>query len=148
MQRKATAIWRGNMQQGQGEISTESGVLKSTPYSFSKRFGDTPGTNPEELIGAAHASCFAMALSGALNAKGFTPDSLTVNATVSLEKKGNEWTVIASHLQLNAQVPGIDPNQFKVISEDAKNNCPISRLLDTEISLDARLEGPSSHVSH
>ncbi|MGE5086285.1 MAG: OsmC family protein [Bacillota bacterium] len=148
MQRKATAIWRGNMQQGQGEISTESGVLKNTPYSFAKRFGDTPGTNPEELIGAAHASCFAMALSGALTAKGFIPDSLTVNATVSLEKKGNDWTVTASHLQLNAQVPGIDPNQFKALSEDAKNNCPISRLLDADISLEARLEGPSSYIAH
>lgn len=147
MQRKATAIWRGNMQQGQGEVSTESGALKSINYSFAKRFGNTPGTNPEELIGAAHSSCFAMALSGALSAKGFPPDSLAVNASVTIDKKGNDWTVTASHLQLNAQVPGIDANQFKVIAEDAKNNCPISRLLDAEISLDARLEGPSSHAS-
>ncbi|MBO9665478.1 MAG: OsmC family protein [Bdellovibrio sp.] len=148
MQRKASAVWRGNLQQGQGEISTESGVLNRTPYSFSKRFGNVPGTNPEELIGAAHSSCFAMALSGALSAKGFTAESLEVSATVTLEKSGNDWTVTASHLDLSAKVPGLDQTQFNTIAEDAKNNCPISRLLDTEISLEARLDEGEARVSH
>lgn len=140
MQRSANAIWKGSLQQGQGVISSASGAIKQVPYSFAMRFGDTPGTNPEELIAAAHASCFAMATSGALTAKGLEPLNLDVKATVTLQKEGANWTVTASHLELKAQVNDVTQGQFLEIANDAKANCPISRLLNAEISLDARLE--------
>jgi osmotically inducible protein OsmC len=148
MERKASVQWKGNIQQGQGEISTESGVLNRTPYSFGRRFGTEKGTNPEELIAAAHSSCFAMAFSAALTQKGFTADSINVNAAVSIEKNGSDWVITHSNLVLRAKIPGIDQAQFKSISEDAKNNCPVSRLLDTEISLDAALDEGEMRATH
>lgn len=139
MQRHASAVWRGSIQKGQGQISTESGALKQLPYSFSTRFGEQPGTNPEELIAAAHASCFAMATSAALSSKGLEPLSLDVQATVSIQKEGDSWKVTSSHLELKAQVNDVTQGKFMEIAEDAKTNCPISKLLNTEISLDAKL---------
>ncbi|UYL09259.1 OsmC family protein [Bdellovibrio sp. SKB1291214] len=148
MERKASVQWKGNIQQGQGEVSTESGVLNRTPYSFSRRFGTEKGTNPEELIAAAHSSCFAMALSAALTQKGFTADTLNVNAAVSIEKNGSDWVITHSNLSLRAKIPGIDQTQFKTIAEEAKSNCPVSRLLDTEISLDAVLDEGEARATH
>lgn len=140
MQRQAYAVWQGPMQHGKGLISTFSGAIKQVPYSFSMRFADTPGTNPEELIAAAHASCFAMALSGALSEKGFEPVTLNVRATVNLEKVDTAWTVTSSHLELKGQIHNIAQEEFLKIAESAKTNCPISRLLKAEISLHAQLE--------
>lgn len=139
MQRQAQAVWRGNLQQGQGHISNLSGTLKNVSYSFNTRFSDSPGTNPEELIAAAHASCFAMATSGGLSAKGFTPEELNVVATVMIEKSGDTWSVSSSHLNLHAHVPEITQTQLLEIVEVAKKNCPISRLLNTEITMEAHL---------
>jgi len=140
MQRTANAIWHGSITRGQGEITTSSEILKSVPYSFSTRFGQSPGTNPEELIAAAHASCFAMACSAALSAKKFEPDFLDVVSNLTLDKQGDSWTVTASHLTLHARVPNIDDAQFQTIVKDAKENCPISKLLKAEITLDAKLD--------
>ncbi|MEK2690760.1 OsmC family protein [Bdellovibrio sp. GT3] len=148
MERKAEVLWRGNLQQGQGEVSTESGALKKVPYSLMRRFGNEPGTNPEELIAAAHSSCFAMALAAALTQQGITPESLQVNAAVSIEKNGNDWVITHSNLVLRAKIPGIDQNRFNSIAEEAKNNCPVSRLLDTEISLDATLDEGELRAQH
>lgn len=140
MQRKASAVWQGSLQTGSGQITTESGVLKQTPYSFSKRFGDVLGTNPEELIAAAHSSCYAMALTAALSQKSIEPKILDVSATVSLEKQGAGWSVTASRLNLKAKVPGIEKADFMTVAEDAKKNCPISKLLNAEISLEVMFE--------
>ncbi|QLY26758.1 OsmC family protein [Bdellovibrio sp. KM01] len=148
MERKASVQWKGNIQQGLGEISTESGALNKTPYSFGRRFGTEKGTNPEELIAAAHSSCFAMAFSAALGQKGFNAETINVNAAVSIEKNGSDWVITHSNLVLRAKIPGIDQNQFKTIAEDAKNNCPVSRLLDTEISLDATLDEGEMRATH
>lgn len=145
MQRKGSAHWQGNIQNGQGEISTESGVLKDVPYSFSARFENSPGTNPEELIGAAHAGCFAMALSGALSKKGFNAESLDVSATVTVEKDGEGFTISSSKLKLRAQVPGVDGKLFETIAQDAKDNCPVSKVLNAEISLEIDFHESLSH---
>lgn len=145
MERTASAYWRGSIQRGRGEVTTASGVLKNSPYSFSTRFENAPGTNPEELIAAAHASCFAMALSGALTKAGFEPKALDVSAAVSIEKDGEGFTVRSSKLKLRAQVPNIDGAKFSMIAEDAKKNCPISKLLNAEITLEARLEGAPNY---
>lgn len=136
MDRKATAVWRGNLQNGKGEISTESGVLRNTPYSFSTRFGEASGANPDELIAAAHASCFTMALSGALAKKGYIADSLETSATVTVEKQGDGFAITSSKLRLRAQVPDIDRGTFESIANDAKTNCPVSKALSIKISLD------------
>lgn len=140
MQKKGSAVWNGSLQKGGGKVSTESGVLKDAPYSFAKRFEGQAGTNPEELIAAAHSSCFAMALSAALTQKGIEPKQLDVSAAVNLEKQGAGWSVTASHLQLRAQVPGIEQKEFMDIANDAKKNCPISKLLNAEITLEAQLQ--------
>jgi osmotically inducible protein OsmC len=140
MKRSATAVWNGSLKEGTGALSAPGGVLKSTPYSFGSRFASGAGTNPEELIAAAHAGCFAMALSAALGEAGFTPDRLEVTAEVSLDNvppKG--WTVTASHLILIAKIPGIDATKFDEIAAKAKANCPISRLLNATITLTANL---------
>ena len=140
MKRSASAVWNGSLKEGTGALTSPGGALHSTPYSFGSRFASGAGTNPEELIAAAHAGCFAMALSGALGEAGFTPDRLEVTAEVSLDNvppKG--WTVTASHLVLNAKIPAIDPAKFDEIAAKAKANCPISRLLNATITLTAKL---------
>jgi osmotically inducible protein OsmC len=140
MKRTATAVWNGSLKEGNGALTTPGGALKSTPYSFSSRFAAGAGTNPEELIAAAHAGCFAMALSATLGEAGITPERLEATAEVSLENvppKG--WTVTASHLVLNAKIPGIAAAKFEELAAKAKANCPISRLLNANITLAAKL---------
>jgi len=140
MKRKASAVWRGDLKSGRGTISTESTVLKDTQYSFGTRFENGVGTNPEELIGAAHAGCYSMALSAELGKAGFTPDSIATSATVTLENHPQtSWTVTKIHLDTTAQIPGISAEKFAEIAHGAKVGCPISRLLKAEISLEARL---------
>lgn len=139
MQRKASAIWQGGLKNGTGTLNTASGTLKETPYSFRMRFEDAPGTNPEELVAAAHAGCFAMALSAQLEGAGITPERLDVTATVTMEKSDGGWAVTKSHLDLTARIPGADPEKFKTAAENAKAGCPISKLLKAEITLDAKL---------
>ena len=140
MQRKASAIWHGGLKDGKGSISTDSGVLKNTQYSFSTRFENGIGTNPEELIAAAHSGCFAMALSAMLGEAGFTPERIDVSAEVSLDNVPPAgWTVTASHLVLQAKVPGIDTAKFAEIAGKAKAGCPISRLLNAKVTLAATL---------
>jgi osmotically inducible protein OsmC len=140
MQRKASAVWRGDLKTGKGSLSTTSGVLQETQYSFGTRFENGVGTNPEELIAAAHAGCFAMAFSAELGQAGFTPASIHATATVTLEKTDAGWTVTESDLDLTAKIPGIDGAKFLEIAKGAKANCPISRLLNAKITLDAKLE--------
>jgi osmotically inducible protein OsmC len=139
MKRKASARWQGGLKTGMGTVSTESGALKVEPYSFFFRFDNQPGTNPEELIAAAHAGCFAMALSGALGGAGMIAEILEVTATVSLETVDGKPTVTTSHLDLTARIPGADATKFKETAEGAKAACPISRLLNATITLDAKL---------
>jgi lipoyl-dependent peroxiredoxin len=140
MKRKASAAWRGDLKSGHGNLSTESGVLRDSPYSFGTRFGNVSGTNPEELIGAAHAGCFTMALAAALQEAGFTADTLETSATVALENlPETRWTVTGVRLETVARVPGVSAERFAAIAAGAKANCPISRLLKAEIALEARL---------
>jgi lipoyl-dependent peroxiredoxin len=141
MKRKASAIWLGGLKDGSGSISTESGVLAQTQYSFSTRFENGVGTNPEELIAAAHAGCFAMAFSAELGKAGLTPESIHATATVSLDKTDAGWTVTESHLDLTAKIPGMDEAKFIAIANGAKAGCPISRLLNAKVTLQAKLEG-------
>ena len=141
MIRKASAIWKGSLKDGKGNISTESGVLSNTPYSFSTRFENGKGTNPEELIAAAHAGCFTMALSAQLGNAGITPDSLETTATLTLEKLDAVWTVTKVHLDVAARIPGNDQTAFEKAAQNAKAGCPISRLLKAEITMSARLLG-------
>ena len=140
MKRNASAQWQGDLKTGQGTISTESGVVKDAPYSFAKRFEEEKGTNPEELIAAAHASCFTMALSAELGKAGMTAQSLSTTCTVTFEKVGDKPTVTASHLQLVAKIPGASEEAFRQAAETAEKNCPISKLLKAKITMDARLE--------
>ncbi|HEU5071563.1 MAG TPA: OsmC family protein [Verrucomicrobiae bacterium] len=140
MKRKASAVWNGSLKDGKGAISTESGALKALQYSFGTRFENGVGTNPEELIGAAHAGCFAMAFSAELGKAGLTPASIQATATVTLDKTDAGWTVTASHLDVAARVPGADANQVLAIANTAKAGCPISRLLKAEVTLTARVE--------
>lgn len=139
MQRKASAQWRGGLKDGKGTVSSASGVLKSTPYSFSTRFEDQPGTNPEELIAAAHAGCFSMALSGQLGGAGMTADSIDTTATLTMEKLDAGWTVTKVHLDVTAKIPNADKAKFEQAANNAKAGCPISRLLKAEITMDAKL---------
>ncbi len=140
MKRTATAVWKGSLKEGSGSLTAPGGALKNTQYSFGSRFASGAGTNPEELIAAAHAGCFAMALSAALGEAGFTPTSLDATAEVSLDNVPPAgWTVTASNLTLKAVVPGIDAAKFSEIAAKAKANCPISRLLKADITLDAKL---------
>jgi osmotically inducible protein OsmC len=140
MKRKASALWRGGLKDGKGSISTDSGVLKETQYSFSTRFENGIGTNPEELIAAAHAGCFSMAFSAELGKAGITPESIQTTATITLDKTDAGFTVTESHLDMTAKIPGIDPAKFAAIANGAKAGCPISRLLKANITLDAKLE--------
>ena len=141
MKRKASARWQGTGKEGGGTLSTQSGVLNDTPYSFVARFGDGKGTNPEELIAACHAGCFTMALSFMLNGAGFTADALDTEATLTLDQVNGNWTVTGIHLMTRARVPGIDAAKFAELASNAKANCPISRLLNASITLDAALAG-------
>src|SRR5450432_2242658 len=141
MQRKASARWQGTGKEGSGSLSTQSGTLKDTPYSFVARFGDGKGTNPEELIAAAHAGCFTMALSFMLNGAGFTAEALDTEAALTMEQVGGAWTVTAVHLTTRGRVPDIDAAKFAEVAADAKANCPISRLLNATITMDAKLAG-------
>ena len=138
--RRATAHWSGGIKDGGGTLSTSSGALDDTPYGFSDRFEDGPETNPEELIGAAHAGCYAMALSGELGKAGMTAESLDVTADVTLEKQGEAFRITAVHLDLRARIPGADEEAFRTAAEGAKEGCPVSNVLNAEITLDANLE--------
>lgn len=140
MKRKAAARWQGGLKDGKGTLSTDSGVLSNTQYSFSTRFEEGRGTNPEELIAAAHAGCFSMALSGQLGNAGMTAESIDTTATVTLEKTDAGFTVTAVHLDVTAKIPGAAQDAFETAAANAKKGCPISRLLNAEITMDARLE--------
>ena len=140
MKRKASALWRGDLKSGRGTISTESTVLKDSQYSFGTRFENGPGTNPEELIGAAHAGCFSMALSAELQKAGFTAESIATTATVSLENHPQtSWTITRIDLETIAKIPTITPENFQEIANGAKAGCPVSRLFKAEITLNAKL---------
>ena len=139
MKRSASAVWKGGLQDGKGTVSTGAGALSNTPYSFTMRFGDEKGTNPEELIAAAHASCFSMALSLFMANAGLTPESIDTSCTVTFDKVGDAWTVTGSHLKTAVKSPNADAAAFKAAAEGAKAGCPISRLLNTTITLDATL---------
>jgi osmotically inducible protein OsmC len=139
MKRKASARWQGTAKEGSGTLSVQSGVLTDTPYSFVARFGDGKGTNPEELIAAAHAGCFTMALSFMLNASGFTAEAIDTEATLTMDQVNGNWTITAIHLTTRARVPEIDAAKFAETANNAKANCPVSRVLNATITLDAAL---------
>ena len=139
MIRKAKAVWRGTGRDGNGDLSTDSGVLAKTPYSFRTRFENEKGTNPEELIAAAHAGCFTMALAFQLQSAGFTPSELSTEAAVSLDPDGKGFRISRSALTLRASVPNLDQATFERLARDAEQNCPVSKVLKAEISLDAKL---------
>jgi osmotically inducible protein OsmC len=139
IKRHASAAWHGTGKEGKGSLSTQSKTLNGTPYSFSQRFGDAKGTNPEELIAAAHAGCFTMATAFQLSAAGHTPESLETEATLTMEQEGAGWKIAAVHLVLRGKVPGIDAAKFKELAAGAKANCPVSKVLNAEITLDAAL---------
>lgn len=141
MKRTASAIWRGDLKTGKGTISTGSGAVRDAAYGFTTRFADEPGTNPEELVGAAHAGCFSMALSGQLGGAGLVAESIETSAVVTMEKLDAGWTVTEVHLDVRARVPGASKEAFEKAANDAKSGCPISRLLNARITMDARLEG-------
>jgi len=140
MKRTASAQWQGGLKDGKGTVSTQSGVLNKTQYSFSTRFEEGIGTNPEELIGAAHAGCFTMALSGQLGAAGMTAENIDTTATVTFEKLDAGWTITEVHLDVTATIPGADPAAFETAANNAKAGCPISRVLNTKITMDAKLK--------
>lgn len=141
MIRKATAVWKGDLKKGSGALSAPSGVLENAAYTFATRFENKPGTNPEELIAAAHAGCFSMALSAELGKAGMTPESIETTAAVTLDTVDGKPTVTRSHLTVTGRVPGIESAKFLQIAEGAKAGCPISRLLRAEITMEATLEG-------
>lgn len=141
MIRKASAVWNGSLKEGKGTISTDSKLLSNAQYSFSTRFENGTGTNPEELIAAAHAGCFSMALSAQLGGAGITPDSIETTAAVTLEKLEAGFTVTKIHLDVTAKIPGADPAAFEKAAQDAKAGCPISRLLKAEITMTTKLVG-------
>jgi osmotically inducible protein OsmC len=140
MKRNASAVWTGSLKEGRGLISTDSGVLKDTQYSFSTRFEDGNGTNPEELIAAAHAGCFAMALAFQLSGAGHPPEQLDTRADVSLEQVEGGWKIAAVALTLKAKVPGLSRDEFSKLAETAKADCPVSKVLNAAITLNATLE--------
>jgi lipoyl-dependent peroxiredoxin len=139
IKRNAIAVWLGSGKEGHGTLNTQSGALTDVPYSFAQRFGEEKGTNPEELIGAAHAGCFAMALAFQLSGAGHEPKRLETRADVSMVKEGEGWRIDAVALQLKANVPDIDPEKFQELAEKAKAGCPVSKLLNANITLPADL---------
>ncbi|WP_292936389.1 OsmC family protein [Noviherbaspirillum sp.] len=140
MKRTASAAWTGGLKDGKGSISTQSGILKDTRYGFTTRFENEPGTNPEELIAAAHAGCFTMALSAQLGEVGMTAESLRTSAEVTLDKVDDGFAITAIHLNLTAKIPGADPKAFQAAADRAKEGCPVSKLLNAKITMDAKLE--------
>ncbi len=141
MKRTASAVWSGGLKDGKGKLFTQSGVLADTPYGFNTRFEEGPGTNPEELIAAAHAGCFTMALAAQLDEAGMKAESLRTNAAVTLEKVGDGFSITAVHLELVARIPGANQEAFDAAASKAKLGCPVSKLLNAKITLDAKLEG-------
>jgi len=139
MKRSASAGWKGGLKDGKGTVSTGTGVLSNVPYTFKMRFENEKGTNPEELVATAHAACFSMALSLFMANEGLTPESIDTTATVSFDNVNGAWTVTSSHLETKVKSPNADPAKFQKAAEGAKAGCPISRLLNTSISLDAKL---------
>jgi len=139
MKRTGSAVWKGGIKSGEGWVSTESAVLDAVPYSFAKRFGDAKGTNPEELIGAAHAACFSMALSGGLDAVDMTAQEITTSAAVTVVPVEGGFGISEVHLTVRARIPGGDPAKFRKAAEDAKAGCPVSRVLNAKITMDAKL---------
>ncbi|HKW24543.1 MAG TPA: OsmC family protein [Terriglobales bacterium] len=140
MQRRASAEWKGSLKEGSGSVSSSSGVFSKTPFSFGTRFGDQPGTNPEELIAAAHAGCFSMALSAQLGTANLTPESIRTNATLTLEKLDSGWTITAVHLDVVGKVPKADAATFQKLADAAKTGCPVSKVLNAKITMNAKLE--------
>ena len=139
MQRKASAVWKGGLKDGKGTVSSTSGVLSNTPYAFTTRFENTPGTNPEELIAAAHAACFSMALSAQLGGAKLTPESINTSATLTMENIEGGWTITAVHLDVVAKVPGASAEAFSTAAQNAKAGCPVSKVLNAKITMDAKL---------
>jgi osmotically inducible protein OsmC len=140
MERKASAVWKGGLKDGKGEFSTPSGAFSHVPYSFTTRFENAPGTNPEELIAAAHASCFSMALSAQLGAAGLIPDSINTTANLKMEKQDSGWAITTVHLDVRAKVPKADQAAFQKAAESAKAGCPVSKVLNAKITMTAQLE--------
>ena len=139
MQRKASAVWKGGLKDGKGLLSAPGGVLNNTPYSFTTRFENAPGTNPEELIAAAHAGCFSMALSAQLGGANLTPESISTTITLSLDKLDSGWTITASHIDVVGKVPGADAAAFQKYAEAAEKGCPVSKVLNAKITMSAKL---------
>lgn len=139
MQRTGSAHWSGGLKDGKGDVSTSSGVLKNTPYSFSTRFENGIGTNPEELIAAAHAGCFSMALSAQLGNAGMTAESIDTSATVTLDKTDAGFTITSSHLDVTVKIPGADKAKFEAAAKAAEAGCPVSRVLSAKVTMDAKL---------
>ncbi|OFW29280.1 MAG: OsmC family peroxiredoxin [Acidobacteria bacterium RIFCSPLOWO2_02_FULL_65_29] len=139
MKRSASAVWKGGLKDGSGSVSTDSGVLSGTPYNFAKRFENEHGTNPEELVAAAHAACFSMALSMILGNAGMKAESINTKATVTLEQVEGGFAVTSSHLDTSVKIPNADKTAFQTAVEAAKTGCPISKLLNAKITMDARL---------
>jgi osmotically inducible protein OsmC len=140
IKRHASAEWQGSGKDGKGSLTTQSATLKDTPYSFNARFGDGKGTNPEELIAAAHAGCFSMALSNELGSAGFTPESIRTSAVVTIDKTAAGFAITSVHLDVTAKVPGASQQAFEAAANAAKSGCPVSKVLKAEITMDARLE--------
>jgi osmotically inducible protein OsmC len=140
MKKRASAVWSGDLKNGKGTISTESGVLQDSPYGFKTRFEDAKGTNPEELIGAAHAGCFSMALSNVLGEAGLTASEIRTAAEVTLDKVADGFAITAVHLTVTAKIPGADAKAFEDAANKAKAGCPVSKVLNAKITMDARLE--------
>lgn len=139
MERRAFADWRGTLRSGKGRISTQSGAVSQVAYSYGTRFEGDPGTNPEELIGVAHAACFTMALAGWLEKLGLRPENLHTDASVKFEKRGEAWSIVGIHLSTYGFVPGATDEKFREAAEEAKRTCPVSRVLNMEVTLEARL---------
>ena len=140
MQRKASAVWKGGVKDGKGSISAPGGVLNNTPYSFTTRFENAQGTNPEELIAAAHAGCFSMALSAQLGGANLTPESISTTITLTMDKLDSGWTITASHIDVVGKVPGADAAAFQKYAEAAEKGCPVSKVLNAKITMTAKLE--------
>ena len=139
MERKASAVWKGGLKDGKGAVSSASGVLSNTPYSFATRFENASGTNPEELIAAAHAACFSMALSVQLGTANLTPESIDTAATLTMEKLDSGWSITAVHLDVVGKVPGASAEAFSTAAQNAKAGCPVSKVLNAKITMDAKL---------